>query len=113
MGGISSVRGYDPYSFPDRGIEKYKSIKALKSFTNSIEASIPLSEKAKLRLTGFVDYGWIGTERIDNIADRGGYGMVIEWLSPMAPIQFVFARTFNDKETDSTSRFEFMLGRRF
>ena len=113
MGGISSVRGYDPYSFPDRGIEKYKSIKALKSFTNSIEASIPLSKKAKLRLTGFVDYGWIGTERIDNIADRGGYGMVIEWLSPMAPIQFVFARTFNDKETDSTSRFEFMLGRKF
>jgi outer membrane protein insertion porin family len=112
MGGIGTVRGYDPFAFPNRDLDEYKYTKALKSFTNSIEASIPISKQAKLRLTGFVDYGWIGVEDF-SMEDRGGYGLALEWISPMAPIQFVFSRTFNDEITDKTSSFEFTMGRRF
>lgn len=112
MGGVGSVRGYDPYSFPNRDIPKYKTATALKSFSNSVEMSIPISKKAKLRLTGFLDYGWIGINDF-NMANRGGYGAVIEWISPMAPIQFIFSRPFNDEVGDNISKFEFIMGRRF
>jgi len=116
MGGVGTVRGYRLYAFPDRDITRnlgVKPVKALNSFTNSLEMSIPLSKKSKLRLTGFVDYGWLGVNRIDDIVDRGGYGVALEWLSPMAPIQFIFARPFNDKPGDDISKFEFIMGRRF
>lgn len=112
MGGISSVRGYDGGAFPNRDIEKYKYIKALRSFTQSLEASIPISAEAKMRLTGFVDYGWIGVENFD-MENRGGYGVSLDWISPMAPIQFIFSRPFNDEYTDKISKFEFTMGRRF
>jgi len=112
MGGISSIRGYDGNAFPNRDIYEYKYIKAKKSFTQSIEASIPISAEAKMRLTGFVDYGWIGVENFD-MANRGGYGISLDWISPMAPIQFIFSRPFNDKPGDELSKFEFTMGRRF
>ena len=114
MGGIGSVRGYDSYAFPNRYIDdkKYENVRALNSFTNSVEASIPISKKAKLRLAGFIDYGWIGVDDF-NMADRGGYGLSIEWISPMAPIQFIFSRPFNDEVGDEISKFEFTMGRKF
>ena len=65
-----------------------------------------------MRLTGFVDYGWIGVENFD-MANRGGYGISLDWISPMAPIQFIFSRPFNDKPGDALSKFEFTMGRRF
>jgi outer membrane protein insertion porin family len=113
MGGIGSVRGYDPYAFPNRDLAEYKVFTALQSFTNSVEMSLPISKKAKLRWSFFVDYGWIGKDSIDDVADRGGYGGVLEWISPMAPIQFVFSRAFNDEAGDPISKFEFTMGRRF
>jgi len=112
MGGVGSVRGYDSYSFPNRDIKKYKDVRALRSFTNSVEASIPISKRSKLRLTGFIDYGWIGVDDFE-MANRGGYGVSIDWISPMAPIQFIFSRPFNDKVGDDISKFEFTMGRRF
>jgi len=112
MGGVGSVRGYNYYAFPNDGTSAYT------SWTSSIEASIPISQSAKLRLTGFVDYGYLGIDGFDGVSidsdiERGGYGVVLEWISPIAPIQFIFSRPLNDKPGDSTSRFEFTMGRRF
>ena len=113
MGGVSSVRGYESFAFPDRDNDLYKSFLGKKSFTNSLEASLPISQKARLRMTFFVDYGWLSNESWFEEFDRGGYGTALEWISPMAPIQFIFSRPFNDKTGDKISKFEFTIGQRF
>ncbi|MEA3433375.1 MAG: outer membrane protein assembly factor BamA, partial [Campylobacterota bacterium] len=59
MGGIGSVRGYDPYSLsPDVLGDR---IGGTERASGTIEASIPLSEAAKMRLAAFYDYGVIRT----------------------------------------------------
>jgi outer membrane protein insertion porin family len=112
MGGIGTVRGYDPFSFPNRELDEYQNMKALRSFTHSFEISLPISEQAKLRWTPFIDYGYLGDNDFEDFK-RGGYGISLEWQSPMAPIQFIFSRPFDDKPTDDISKFEFTMGRRF
>jgi outer membrane protein insertion porin family len=111
MGGPGSVRGYQSFAFPDRDLGD--DTKGTQNFINSVEASFPISRKAKLRFTIFMDYGFLGDKTLSDIAHRGGYGGAIEWISPMAPLQFIFARPINEHIGDETSFFEFTLGRRF
>ncbi|MEA2028675.1 MAG: BamA/TamA family outer membrane protein, partial [Campylobacterota bacterium] len=111
MGGIGSVRGYNAYSLSPRDAEGRRT-GALKNFTTSVEASIPLSTEAKMRLTGFYDYGMIGENSFDEIK-RSSAGVVIEWQSGFGPINLVFAKALDDEEGDSTSTFEFSMGTKF
>lgn len=111
MGGIGSLRGYNAYSLSPRDSDDRR-LGGLQTFTTSIEASIPLSEAAKMRLTGFYDYGMIGQDSVDEIT-RTSAGVVIEWQSGFGPINLVFAKALDDKEGDSTSTFEFSMGSKF
>jgi outer membrane protein insertion porin family len=111
MGGIGSLRGYNAYSLSPRDT-KGRRTGGLKSFTTSVEASIPLSESAKMRLTGFYDFGMIGQDTFDEIK-RSSAGIVIEWQSGFGPINLVFAKALDDKIGDSTSTFEFSMGSKF
>jgi len=110
MGGIGSVRGYQPYSLTpkDNGVVTG----ARKRASATIEASIPLSEAAKMRLAFFYDYGMIGEESFNEIK-RSSMGVVIEWQSPFGPINLVFAEPLDEKEGDKTSTFEFSMGTKF
>ena len=119
LGGVSSVRGYQPYTISpsDYGVndngETTRTIKGgKKSLVNTVEASIPLSNAAKMRLAFFADYGMIGENSFDEIR-RAGYGVSLEWYSPMGPINLVFARAKNAGELERTSSFEFTMGRKF
>ncbi len=119
MGGIGSVRGFEPYSISphidsvdEEGRESRKYLGGTKSVVNSVEASIPLSKAAKMRLTFFYDYGMVGRDRVDEIT-RKGYGASIEWYSPMGPINLVFGRAIDPDGLDRTSNFEFTMGRKF
>lgn len=124
MGGIGSVRGYESYSLsPDyidaSGNTVYNESDGRnakgggkKTFSNSVELSFPLVPKAKMRLVSFVDWGFIGDDSIDEIS-RGGYGLGLEWFSPVGPIQLMFAQPLNEQEGDRTSSFEFTMGQRF
>lgn len=119
MGGISSVRGFEPYSISphidsidEEGRESRKYLGGTKSIVNTVEASIPLSKAAKMRLAFFYDYGMVGRDRVDEIK-KDGYGASIEWFSPMGPINLVFARARNPDKLDRTSNFEFTMGRKF
>ena len=115
MGGVRTVRGYESgsiggsydsengYTYRTGG--KY-------TFSNSVEASIPLVEAAKMRLAFFFDYGMIGDDSFDEYI-RAGTGAAIEWFSPMGPIQLIFAYPLMKKEGDRTSNFEFTMGQRF
>jgi len=114
MGGIGSVRGYDPYSLtPLKDPNDLNSrIGGKNRASASIEASIPLSEAAKMRLAFFYDYGMIGEDSFTEIK-RSSAGVVIEWQSAFGPINLVFAKALDDKPGDRTSSFEFSMGTKF
>ncbi len=116
MGGMRSVRGYESYSLsPKLAPDKYgyeRRIGGEKTFSNNLELSLPLIEKAKMRVLLFADWGAIGDSSFTEIT-RASYGGGIEWFSPVGPIQLVFAKPVGDKEGDKLSTFEFSMGQRF
>jgi outer membrane protein insertion porin family len=108
LGGPRSVRGYKSYAFgPATDEESYE-----RMFSNSLELSFPLIPNSKMRWGIFYDYGMIGESSFTQIK-RSGAGALIEWFSPIGPLQFIFSRPLNDKPGDSTSNFEFSLGSKF
>jgi len=108
LGGISSVRGFKSYAFGPKADENpYE-----RMFANSVELSFPLIPSAKMRWGVFYDYGMIGQTSFTQIK-RSGTGALIEWISPVGPIQFIFSHALDDEDGDSTSSFEFSLGSRF
>lgn len=119
IGGIRTVRGYESsslspkvYYYDENGNLEDLLTGGRQTFSNSIEFSIPLIESAKMRMALFYDYGTIGEDSIDEIS-RSGTGAAIEWISPVGPIQLVFARAIGDEASDETSTFEFTMGTRF
>ena len=126
MGGIGSVRGYESYSLSPavkeidaNGNITFRRIGGRQTFSNSAEVSFPLVPKAKMRLVTYLDWGFIGQDKLSEIS-RGGYGAGIEWFSPVGPIQLMFSKAINPQTSDSdtlpadrTSTFEFTMGQRF
>ncbi|HZF70579.1 outer membrane protein assembly factor BamA [Sulfuricurvum sp.] len=116
MGGIGSVRGYQSYSLsPTQGLDinnKPFKIGGTQTFSNNLEFSFPLVPEAKMRAAAFVDYGMIGDSSLTEIK-RGGYGVSLEWFSPVGPLQLVFANPIGNKAGDNVTHFEFTIGQRF
>ncbi len=117
MGGIGSVRGFDPYSIRPFDLDE-NGTRVLKggtrSLINTVEASIPLSKAAKMRLAFFYDYGMLGRDSTGlNEIIKEGYGVAVEWFSPMGPINLVFARAVDPESYDQTASFEFTMGQKF
>ena len=120
MGGIGSVRGFDPYSLAPQSANG-ELIGGTQRASGSVEASIPLSQAAKMRLAFFYDYGYIsndadifeGNDILVNDISRSSEGVVIEWQSGFGPINLVFAYPVDEEEGDRTSVFEFSMGTRF
>jgi outer membrane protein insertion porin family len=119
MGGIGSVRGFEPYSIApskdtidDEGRESRQYLGGTKSIINTVEASIPLSKAAKMRLAFFYDHGMVGRDKVNEIT-KEGYGVALEWFSPMGPINLVFGKARNPDSLDRTETFEFTMGRKF
>jgi len=130
MGGIGSVRGYQSYSISpstlndnngdpildENGVAITDPFKygGTQSFSNSFEISIPLVPEAKMRATAFFDYGWIdANDDKESMMGRGGYGISLEWFSPVGPLQLVFSQPYDDEPGDDTTNFEFTIGQRF
>jgi outer membrane protein insertion porin family len=141
MGGIGSVRGYNPYSISPRVVvdssgarpatdsDPYGDrIGGTERASATVEASIPLSEAAKMRLAFFFDYGVIGTDPVRRAPDSSGNpqadmefddisrsstGVVLEWQSAFGPINLVFAYPLSDEVWDEEATFEFSMGTKF
>ena len=127
MGGIGSVRGYESYSLSPMiadttGTDTYKGtpirrVGGTQTFSNNVEVSFPLIPKAKMRLVTFLDWGIISDNITKNLVSnnisRAGYGVGLEWFSPVGPIQLMFAKALDPQEGDKTSNFEFTMGQRF
>jgi len=111
MGGLGSVRGYQSYSLSPTVLTR-KRVGGKQTFSNSVEASLPLVPKAKMRVVTYLDWGFIGDDDLSEIS-RGGYGLGIEWFSPVGPIQLMFANAINAQPGDRTTHFAFSMGQRF
>lgn len=111
LGGPKTLRGYKSYAFPsnDKG---YKTDPYKNLWANSAEMSFPLIPSAKMRWGLFYDYGMIGQDTFNDI-ERSGAGALLEWISPMGPLQLIFSRALDDEPGDDTSSFEFSLGASF
>jgi outer membrane protein insertion porin family len=110
LGGVGSLRGYRPYSLSPTENGLVAGGKKRASF--SVEASIPLSAAAKMRLAAFYDYGMIGEDKFNEIT-RSSAGVVLEWQSAFGPINLVFAKALDDEPGDKKQSFEFSMGTKF
>ncbi|EHT7405160.1 outer membrane protein assembly factor BamA [Campylobacter coli] len=111
LGGIRSLRGFESRTVSPKN-EWGDEVGGTIAFTNSVELSFPLIDRIKLRGSVFFDYGMIGRKNLDEI-QRMSTGLGIEWITPIGPLQLVFAKPLNDKKGDDTNTFEFNLGTRF
>ncbi|MDR1451125.1 MAG: outer membrane protein assembly factor BamA [Helicobacteraceae bacterium] len=121
LGGTRSLRGYQsgsvaPYRYENGAVVKDANgdpryMGGTMAFNNSVELSLPLIEDAKMRMAVFYDFGAIGDNDLD--MHRSSYGVALEWVSPMGPLQFIWAQPIDKEPEDSTSNFEFTLGQKF
>lgn len=111
LGGIRSLRGFKSRTVSPKN-EWGDEVGGTIAFANSVELSFPLIDRIKLRGSVFFDYGMIGNKNLDEI-QRMSTGLGIEWITPIGPLQLVFAKPLNDKKGDDTNTFEFNLGTRF
>ncbi|EKA0796283.1 outer membrane protein assembly factor BamA [Campylobacter coli] len=111
LGGIRSLRGFESRTASPKN-EWGDEVGGTIAFANSVELSFPLIDRIKLRGSVFFDYGMIGNKNLDEI-QRMSTGLGIEWITPIGPLQLVFAKPLNDKKGDDTNTFEFNLGTRF
>ncbi len=111
LGGAKTLRGYKSYAFPANE-SGYKTDPYKNLWANSAEMSFPLVPSAKMRWGIFYDYGMIGQDSFDDIK-RSGSGALFEWISPMGPLQLIFAKALDAEAGDDTSTFEFSLGSSF
>ena len=110
LGGMNSVRGFNYYSISPKDSSgnltggKYKLIAGP-------EISTPLSLKNHLWISGFMDYGAVGENKL-NIT-RSSYGAELNWITPMGPLSFIWAWPIKSEKEDDLQRFEFNLGTSF
>lgn len=114
LGGIGSLRGYSSRTVSPKN-EYGDEYGGTVAFANSAELSFPIINRVKLRGALFFDYGAIDEKVFlgkDSI-QRYSAGIALEWITPMGPLQFVFAKPLNNKPGDDTETFEFTMGTRF
>ncbi|WP_457561562.1 outer membrane protein assembly factor BamA [Caminibacter pacificus] len=110
LGGSSTVRGFSWYSIAPKDSEGNE-IGGKYEFVTGAEVSTPLSRKNRMWLTGFVDYGAVGEDKL-NIT-RSSYGFQIDWITPMGPLSFIWAWPIKSEKGDDLQRFEFTIGTTF
>ena len=127
MGGVGSVRGYSPYSIspylsyvdPATGLPVESRFGGDKRGSATVEASIPLSEAAKMRLTFFADIGYITADKIkgghfiQNDLQRSSVGAQIEWQSPFGAVNLIYGYALDDVPDADKAAFEFSMGSKF
>jgi len=110
IGGSGTVRGYG-YSSISPKDSNDNEIGGKIMMINSAEISIPISIKRKMWLSGFIDNGKIGDNNL-NIS-RSSYGVSIDWITPIGPLDFTWAFPINNHEGDDLRKFEFSIGSGF
>ena len=127
LGGIRNLRGFESRTVSPKvkvASGSWYETGGDTSFNSSAELSFPLIERVKMRGVLFVDYGVIRgrianvtapgiVDYVDGRISRYSVGAGIEWVTPMGPLQLIFAKPLKKQDGDDTSTFEFTIGQRF
>ena len=127
LGGIRNLRGFESRTVSPKvkvSSGSWYETGGDTSFNSSAELSFPLIERVKMRGVLFVDYGVIRgrianvtapgiVDYVDGRISRYSAGAGIEWVTPMGPLQLIFAKPLKKQDGDDTSTFEFTIGQRF
>lgn len=117
LGGINSLRGYEPYHVSPRDPESGDRIGGDNVWYANIEYLVPLSEEIGLTGLVFFDMGdtW-GNGDHEEFKLRRSVGLGIRWFSPMGPMRFEWGYPI-DQGGDGTilekGRLEFFIGQPF
>jgi outer membrane protein insertion porin family len=111
-GGIDSVHGYDDNSLGPRD-SHFNPIGGNIITVGSLSLIFPNPYPDQLRTSIFVDGGNVFHDDMDLGDIRTAAGIQFEWLSPMGPIHFSFAKAINPGKYDETKVFQFALGASF
>jgi outer membrane protein insertion porin family len=122
-GGIGSVRGYEGNSLGPRDQGTGTFLGGSRRVVGNAQLYFPLpgtSRDRTIRMFVFADAGQVYGVGSGNSSDtinlgdlRYSTGVGLSWLSPVGPLQFVFARPLNAKEGDNKQVFQFQIGTAF
>jgi outer membrane protein insertion porin family len=122
-GGIGTVRGYESNSLGPRDPDTGTYLGGSRRVVGNAQLYFPLpgtSRDRTIRAFLFTDAGQVfgtGAEDSSDSIDFGNLrysaGFGISWLSPIGPLQIVFAKALNSKEGDNTQVFQFQVGASF
>lgn len=103
--------------YPDTNVQEYQSFGGNLKTEASIELIVPtpfIKDDRMLRTAVFFDVGNVfDTARgYDPSFDKLRYstGASLTWITPLAPLSFIYAMPVDQKTGDRTRRFEFQLG---
>jgi outer membrane protein insertion porin family len=118
IGGIGSVRGYEPGSLgpynTNNGINI--PIGGASKLVGSIEYTFPIPGSGvdkTLRLFSFFDAGNVYADTPDFSGLRTSYGFGLSWISPLGPLKFSYGFPLSKKPEDRLQRFQFQIGTAF
>lgn len=122
-GGIGTVRGYEGNSLGPRDSRTGTFLGGSRRIVGNAQLYFPMpgTERDRtIRMFVFADAGQVYGVGSGNSSDeinfgdlRYSTGIGLSWLSPVGPLQFVFARPLNKKDGDNTQVFQFQIGTTF
>jgi len=122
-GGIGTVRGYVGNSLGPRDPVTDTFLGGSRRVVGNVQFFFPVPGSGRdksLRLFVFGDAGQVYGTGAGNYSDtidlgdlRYSTGFGLSWLSPMGPLQLVYAKALNSKDGDQTQVFQFQIGTAF
>lgn len=116
VGGINTVRGFDPRSLGPRDITG-DIIGGDTELIFNVEYLFPLVKEAGLRGVVFFDAGnaYNASEVVNAVSDdfgklRTGAGYGVRWYSPIGPLRLEWGYNIDPKPGEKRSRWEFSIG---
>jgi outer membrane protein insertion porin family len=122
-GGIGTVRGYEGNSLGPKDPRTGTFLGGSRRVVGNVQFFFPLpgiERDRTLRLFVFGDAGQVFGTGAGNSSDsinfndlRYSTGFGLSWMSPVGPLQLVYAKALNPKEGDRTQVFQFQIGTTF
>jgi outer membrane protein insertion porin family len=119
VGGIGSVRGYEPGSLGPTNTNTNGTVTPIggaSKLVGNIEYTFPIPGSGvdkTLRLFSFFDAGNVYADTPDFSGWRTSYGFGLSWISPLGPLKFSYGFPLSKKPEDRLQRFQFQIGTAF
>jgi outer membrane protein insertion porin family len=120
VGGIGSVRGYEPGSLGPQTLNSntglYSPTGGSSKLIMNAEYTFPIPGSGvdkTLRLFGFFDAGNVFDSTINPSELKKSYGFGLSWISPLGPLKFSYGMPISSKPDDRLQRFQFQIGTAF